>query len=74
MKDTPRRVYVYRIAIQYDQRSTARRDTSMQAFAELLVVIIRAAIVVVINQSLTLSDSRIAIHAEYLACAVYESV
>jgi len=69
MKDTPWRVNVYRIAIQYDQR-----DTPMQAFAELLVVIIQAAIVVVINQSLTLPDSHIAIHAEYLACAVYESV
>jgi len=46
----------------------------MQAFAELLAVIIRAAIVVVINQSLTFPDSRIAIHAEYLACAIYESV
>lgn len=46
----------------------------MQAFAELPAVIIRAAIVVVINQSLTLPDSRIAIYAEYLACAVYESV
>ncbi|KYM96498.1 hypothetical protein ALC62_12865 [Cyphomyrmex costatus] len=68
MKDTPRRVDVYRIAIQYDQRGTARRDAPMQAFAELLAVIIRAAIVVVINQSLTLPDSRIAIHAEYLAC------
>lgn len=45
----------------------------MQAFAELLAVIIRAAIVVVINQSLTLPDSCAAIYAEYLACVVYES-
>ncbi|KYN26981.1 hypothetical protein ALC57_03322 [Trachymyrmex cornetzi] len=49
--------------------SSSRRDTPMQAFAELLAVVTRAAIVVVINQSLTLPDSRIAIHAEYLACA-----
>lgn len=49
MRDTPRRANVYRsrIAIQYD-----RRDAPMQAFAELLAVIIRTAIVVVINQSL----------------------
>lgn len=43
----------------------------MQAFAELPVVIIRAAIVVVINQSLTLPGSCITIYAEYLACAIY---
>lgn len=47
----------------------------MQAFAELLAVIItRTAIVVVINQSLTLPDSCIAIYTEYLACAIYENV
>jgi hypothetical protein len=76
------RVYRSRIAIQYDRRGAARRGAErrstagapMQAFAELPAVIIRAAIVVVINQSLTLRDSRIVIYAEYLACAVYESV
>lgn len=43
----------------------------MQAFAELPVVIIRAAIVVVINQSLTLPDTCIKIYAEYLARAIH---
>lgn len=78
MKDTARRVDVYRsrIAIQYDRRcaagTAARRCRHSRNYP---TVIIRAAIVVVINQSLTLPDLRIAIYAEYLVYApVYESV
>lgn len=62
------------VASQFNTIGAARRGAPMQAFAELLAVIIRAAIVVVINQLLTLPDSCVAIYAEYLACAVYESV
>lgn len=51
---------------------SAWRAAPMQAFAELLAVIITwTAIVAVINQSLTLPDSCIAIYTEYLACAIY---
>lgn len=49
-------------------RSARRADAGIRGITG--AVIIRAAIVVVINQSLTLPDSRIAIYAEYLACAV----
>lgn len=54
------------------QHGAARRCRHSRNYP---AVIIRAAIVVVINQSLTLPDSRIAIYAEYLVYApVYESV